>query len=271
MSVMSLKQHRTRIYRLIAGFYLSFPLASLPFFLFLLGIPLDRLPRILMHPFFWPLSMVAMITGLGLHEVRRWSWYLLHFTELYFVLLSAHFAFRYGQSPYPLVSFFVLVGFIWLGHRRLTQELRVPYFMPQIAWWESNPRYKTVLPAQVLREGGRTLDADILDLSLSGCFIKCKPEFQANEWIEIHCRLFSRDWKCRGTVVWNTFGAVTHPRGIGVKFGAMDRGTRRILRAATARLKRISELNRSGRYWMSSEEYERLSSKLNSPLPGGDA
>ncbi len=251
--------------------YLLFPITFLPVLAFLLDVPLPQVGRIALQPAFLVVSFIAVITGYALHEMKRWGWYLLQLTQVLVVLLSGFVSYRHSQSHYPLIAFLVLVFMVWFAHNWISREVRVPYFMPQIPWWESNPKFRTQIPAQVIRQGGRPLEADIMDLSLAGCFIKCKPEFQENELIEIRCQLFERDWKCRGVVVWNTFGAVTHPRGIGVKIGAMDRGTRRVLKAATIKLSGISKLNRTGRYWLSTEEYNNVLAKLRSPLPRGDA
>ncbi len=270
VSAGSLKEHRTRVYRWLALFYLFFPLTFLPVVVFLIDVPMGKAALLALQTSFLAVSALAVITGYGLYEVRRWAWYLLHLTEVLVLAVAANFTFRHGQSHYPVVAFLVVALLVWLGHRRISRELRVPYFMPQIAWWESNPRYKTQIPAQVVRNGGRTLEADIMDLSVAGAFIKCRPEFELNELIEIRTQLFGREWRTRGTVVWNTFGAVTHPRGIGVKFGALDRTARRVLKAATMRLQKIVELNRTGRYWLSSDEYNKVMAKLKAPLPRGE-
>jgi Tfp pilus assembly protein PilZ len=271
MSANSLKQHRSRMYVALTLAYLLFPITFLPVLMFLLDLPLSETARIGIHPAFLVVSFFAVITGYALHEMKRWGWYLLQFTQVLVVLLAGFLSYRYGQHHYPVIAFLVLVFVVWFAHNWISREVRVPYFMPQIPWWESNPKFKTQIPAQVIRQGGKVLEADIMDLSLAGCFIKCKPEFVENEMIEIRCQLFEREWKCRGVVVWNTYGAVTHPRGIGVKFGAMDRGARRVLKAATIRLSRISKLNRTGRYWLTTEEYNKLLAKLRAPLPRGDA
>ena len=112
----------------------------------------------------------------------------------------------------------------------------MPYFSPKIAWWESDPKFTIRIPAQVVNSSGRALEADILDLSRLGCFVKCRPDFSEDEVVKIRCRLFGREWTAGGVVVWKTFGAVTHPRGIGVKFGAMERPAARILKAAAVKL-----------------------------------
>ncbi|MBU6374711.1 MAG: PilZ domain-containing protein [Bdellovibrionales bacterium] len=270
MSSRNLKQHRTRIYRLISLFYLLFPISFLPVAVFLLDIPREQIANASTSRAYLSISFLAIFTGYGLWAMRRWAWYVLHLTQSMVVLLSLYLSHRFGQTNYPIVAFLVICVVAWLVYRRISRELRVPYFMPQIAWWESNPKFRTAIPAQVVRTGGKVLQADIMDLSLAGCFLKCKPEFQENETVEVQCRLFEREWKARGVVLWNTFGAVTHPRGIGVKFSGLDRGSRRVLKAATIKLSKISELNRTRRFLISTEDYNRALMKLKSPLPGGD-
>jgi len=271
MPASSLKQHRSRTYRALSLSYLLFPVVFLPVVVFLLDIPAGRVGEIARRPLFLVISLLAMLTGYGLLEVRRWGWYLLNPVQVLVVLLAGHLSIRYGSGHYPIIAFLVLTALAALAHRGISRELRVPYFMPKISWWESDPKFTIRIPAQVVNSSGRALEADILDLSRLGCFVKCRPDFSEGEVVEIRCRLFGREWTAGGVVVWKTFGAVTHPRGIGVKFGAMERPAARILKAAAVKLARISKLNSTGRYWLSSEEYASALAKLRAPLPGRDS
>ncbi|NDD90674.1 hypothetical protein EBZ37_01095 [bacterium] len=174
----SLKQYRTRIYRAICLYYLFFPLTFLPVAIFLFDIPRGQILEAAGSRAYLWVSFFACLTGYGLYAMRRWSWYVLHLTQTLVVLLALYLSHRFGQTNYPIVAPVLVTFLAWLVYRILSRELRVPYFMPQIAWWESNPKYRTRIPAQITRVGGRVVEADIMDLSLAGAFLKCKPDFQ---------------------------------------------------------------------------------------------
>jgi hypothetical protein len=80
---------------------------------------------------------------------------------------------------------------------------------------------------------------------------------QQDETLDLRFTLFGEPIECRGIVVWRTQSAVTHPRGIGVKFVGVSKPTRRTLKAADQRLKKIALLYRSYRYLMNQEEFLR--------------
>jgi len=139
--------------------------------------------------------------------------------------------------------------------------------MPQISWWESNPKYQVRIPVRVEGQRGERLEGQILDLSHSGCFIKVRPEIPEQSQVTLECDLFGRTWRSSGVVVWQTFGAVTFPRGLGVKFSPMDRQSKRALKAATLRVRKLSLLYRRGRYFMGDEELQKAIDKLKAPIP----
>lgn len=262
-----MKKYRTKVYQLLAFFYLLFPASYLPGIVFLFDIPIEQGGAILAVPLYWVVSLFSIVVGYGLIQVRRWSWYLLRPVQFLILFLSALIAYRFSQTHYTWISFLVITLLIWLTDRRISRELRVPYFMPQIPWWESDRQFRTQIPSKVVRAAGKTLESEIIDLSLAGCFVKCKHEFYENETVEVHCELFGRQWVCKGIVVWVTFGAVTHPRGVGIKFGAMDRSTRRTLATSALKISKISRLNRRERYWLTAEAYQKKLEQLTAPLP----
>jgi hypothetical protein len=87
---------------------------------------------------------------------------------------------RYGHSNLVAVplSFTTLaiLGALYV----LKTELRVPYFSPKIAWWESDPRYKISVPAE-MTSPDHSYRGDIMDVSASGCFIKTKDPLKASK------------------------------------------------------------------------------------------
>ncbi|MFN7684192.1 MAG: PilZ domain-containing protein [Oligoflexia bacterium] len=262
-----MKVHLSRLYQTLVLFYLAFPITFLLVTALLYEIPGSELTKILLQPSFYLLSLGAMITGFGLWEVRRWGWYAMRFMSLAMIYYSVVLLVHYGQTDSPGLALFVGVLMVWVLDKRISSELRVPYFMPQISWWESNPRYQIRIPVRVLGHGGEVLEGQILDVSLAGCFIKIRPEFTEQSPVTLECQLFGRPWRAEGAVVWRTYGAVTFPRGIGVKFSPMERSTRRALSAATLRVRKLALLYRRGRFLLGDDELKKAIEKLKSPIP----
>ena len=95
----------------------------------------------------------------------------------------------------------------------------VPYFLPKIRWWESDPRNKLLIPAKVrLSSDALIQESDILDISLMGCFVRTRETVPENERVQIEFSVFGHDFVCSGIVVWRAESTVTHPKGLGIKF-----------------------------------------------------
>jgi PilZ domain len=257
-----LKSHLSRLYRLTLLFYLGFPVTYLGTLALLYNIPGADLTKILLQPSYYLLSLAGVVTGWGLMDARRWSWYAMRFLNLAMIYFSVVMLVHYGQTNHSVAAFFISVVLVWLLDRSISSELRVPYFMPQISWWESDPRFQIRIPVKVTGQRGEILEGQILDLSHMGCFIKIRPEIPEQNLVSLECELFGRPWSSQGTVVWQTFGAVTFPRGLGVKFSTMDRQQKRALKAATLRVRKLSLLYRRGRYLMTDEELKKAIEKL---------
>jgi Tfp pilus assembly protein PilZ len=143
----------------------------------------------------------------------------------------------------------------------------VPYFFPNIRWWESDPRYRLSVPATLERTDMPFLAGDILDLSMGGCFMKLRSDLKQDEKVSICFTIFHVTVRCEGTIVWRTQSTVTHPKGVGVKFMELDRDQRRALKIITRRLKRISDFYKRSRYLLNQEEFVRRLQELeNTPV-----
>lgn len=264
-----MKQHLSKIYQLLVLFYLGFPVTFLGLVAILYTIPGSDLTKILLQPSYYLLSVLGVVTGWALREAKRWGWYAMRALHLAMLYGSAFLLVHYGQTNHSVAAFFVSALVTWLLDRAISSELRVPHFMPQISWWESNPRYQIRIPVKVIGQRGEQLEGQIMDLSMTGCFIKMRPEIPEQSQVRVECSLFDRQFTASGVVTWQTFGAVTFPRGLGIKFTLLDRGMRRVLRAATLRLRKLAILYRRGRFLMTDEEVHEAIEKLKSPLPPG--
>jgi Tfp pilus assembly protein PilZ len=224
--------------------FLAYTLWSFPLsYIMLLGafynLPLSRMMSILFSFYYIAHSVLAVFTGFALYRMRPYAWHFYVFHS--FAMLVAQFvvAYRYGENhvveiPLVFVSL-VILGLLLF----LKKELRVPYFSPKIAWWESDPRYKISVPAQMTCSD-HFYQGDIMDISSSGCFIKTKDPLKVDQAIQIKFALFDHKFDCHGKVVWRTESGVTHPKGVGVRFTTLDKQVQTDLRETVRKLKSLS-------------------------------
>lgn len=257
-----MKEHTSKFLKAIAYLYLAFPVTYLGYAMILFNISSERSMKIFFSFSYWALAATGMIVGYGFKEMTRWAWNIFLINCLFVAYANALIAVRYSESTHPFLSFIVSIGLLVALMFRLGKEIRVPYFLPRIRWWEMNPRYKLVVPVKVERTGSG-LEAEILDISLGGCFIKTRLDMNQNERIRTRFSLFGEELEIGGTVVWRSQSSVTHPKGVGVKFDLLDKTQKRVMRAATQHLKKISTVQNL-RNKISVEEFNLRMAKLKS-------
>jgi hypothetical protein len=233
------KEHTSKFLKAVAYLYLAFPITYLGYAMVLFNISPERSMKIFFSFSYWALCGFGIAVGYGFKEMTRWSWNLFFFSSLLVAYTNALIAIRYSESTNPFLSFVVSIGLLVALTMRVGKEVRVPYFLPRIRWWEMNPRYKLVVPVKVERIGSG-FEAEILDLSIGGCFIKTRNEMNQNERIISRFVIFGESVEIGGTVVWRSQSSVTHPKGVGVKFDRLELTQKRVMRAAMIHLKRIS-------------------------------
>jgi len=254
------KEHTSRFLRATAYVYLAFPVTYLVYVSLLFNLSADRSTRIFFSFSYWALSLTGIAVGYGFKEMTRWGWNIFLLNSLFVAYSNALIGIRYSESNNRLLAFLVSIFLLGVLIFRLGREIRVPYFLPKIRWWETNPRYKLVVPVKVERaESG--FEGEILDLSMGGCFIKSRNELNQNERILSRFELFGETLEIGGTVVWRSQSSVTHPKGVGVKFDVLDKVQRKIMKAATLHLKRISAVQ-GARNRMSPEEFNRKMTEM---------
>jgi hypothetical protein len=233
------KEHTSKFLRAIAYLYLAFPVTYLVYAALLFNLSPARTSRIFFSFSYWALAATGIAVGYGLREMTRWGWHVFLLNALFVGYANALIAIRYSESNNPFLAFLVSILLLAGLVVRLGKEVRVPYFLPRIRWWETNPRYKLVVPVKVERQGSG-FAGEILDLSMGGCFIKSRNDLTQNERILVRFEVFGEALEIGGTVVWRSQSSVTHPKGVGVKFDALDLLQGKILKATTLHLKKIS-------------------------------
>jgi hypothetical protein len=254
------KEHTSKFLKIVAYVYLAFPVTYLGYATVLFNITPERASRIFFSFSYWLLSITGICVGYGFREMTRWAWSVFLVNALFVAYANALIAMRYSEATSPLLAFLVsimlLIGLIV----RLGNEIRVPYFLPRIRWWETNPRYKLVVPVKVERSHSG-FEGEILDISMGGCFIKTRTDANQNERILSRFELFGEFLEIGGTIVWRSQSSVTHPKGVGVKFDVLDKTQRKVMKAATQHLKKISAVQ-NARNKFSAEEFNQRMTKL---------
>jgi hypothetical protein len=251
-----MKRYASGTLKVLGIGYMAFPASYLLCTAILFQMPLSQVGRLLLSPWYYVFSLLGIITGFGLWGLHRWAWYLLlalHFLALYSnAILLAEFS----KSQDKLAAYSAATLMIALLTFRIDREIRVPYLLPRIRWWESDPRHRLSLSASVQGlQGTGALPAECLDLAWAGCFLKTRHDFKADETVLVTIQAYGLKLQCAGAVVWRTQSGVTVPRGIGVKFVPIPKEQKRVFRAVLTQIRRINRHYRSSRYLLSQEEY----------------
>ncbi len=217
----------------------SFPLTYIP----LLGVFYNLSPHFMFSIFFSLYnvthSAIAISTAFALYRMKPYAWHFYVFHSLLMLAEQFWVGLGYGQSNFVAVPLAFSSIFILAVLYILKLELRVPYFSPKIAWWESDPRYKISVPAQMACTD-HFYRGDIMDISASGCFIKTKDPMKVDQVVQIKFSLFDHKFECNGRVVWRTESGVTHPKGVGVRFLGLEKSVHADLRDTVKKLKTLS-------------------------------
>ena len=223
---------------------------------FLFEIPARRCLGLVFSPFYILLSVLSVITAIAMREVKYWAWHL--FLGLNLLLVYENLMLmQYGESINWAPAYLFSVFLLFLLSYRISRELRVPWVLPRIRWWESDPRHKLQLPAQILRtkEESEPIRCDILDLDSGGCFARTRAHFDSDERVQVRFHAFGLDISVSGFIVLKADTAVTHPAGVGIKFAPPSKGMRKRLKSVYDRVGALHRLYQTGRYIMNPEDY----------------
>lgn len=265
-----MKRHFSKTYKVVSILYLGYLGVFFSIGLLVFDIPIQGIVRLLLSPVFY-FTLAAMIfSGLALWEGKRWAFYLVVPANLLLLYFHAIVTLEYSASNHKALGFFIVVCLQALSIIRVYSELRVPYYSPKIRWWESNPRYRLNVPVTVKGVGDGEVKAEILDISMGGCFVKLRGDVSIDSTLLLEFELFGNPLRCEGVVVWKTLSTVTHPRGMGIKFQELNRQQKRLLKYAMRRLKRIAVFYGRNRYLMNQDEFQKRYEDLEKGGSGQD-
>lgn len=211
-----------------------------PVFYFFLSILLFSLQArglfsVLLSPVFYLTSIFWVVTGVGLRRMNKWTWGTFLIAQALTMYLNIVNLISYSDSEAKGFSFLVILLVQSYIQVVISRHLRVPYLFPKIKWWESGLAAIQNIPAEVFHVSSitGTSTGQILDIGPTGSFIKTPYEFEAFEKIKVRIQAYQQEVDLPGVVVWRAESTVTHPRGIGVEFGTLDRIKKRKLRVIT--------------------------------------
>ncbi|HEY8280561.1 MAG TPA: PilZ domain-containing protein [Bdellovibrionota bacterium] len=228
-----------RVINLLAYVLWSFPFTYILLMGTFYNLDLEQMATLFFSFYNLGHSAFAVFTGFALYRMRPYAWHLYVFHSMLMLWEQFYVGLRYSHSNFvvaPLAfTTMAILGALWV----LKIEVRVPYFSPKIAWWESDPRYKISVPSQMTCSD-HFYRGDIMDISASGCFIKTKDPLKVDQLIQIKFSLFDHKFECNGRVVWRTESGVTHPKGVGVRFVGLEKSVHIDLRNTVKKLRSLS-------------------------------
>ncbi len=234
----------SRKVRMIAAVLCSFPLTFILYGILVLGFNTEGLIRVLLSPLYWLIAVLAVYAGVSMLWHLWYAWHLYVFVNIlinYFIAIML----LVGSVSSSRTGVFIISTLLQLlALSVVTREFRVPYFLPRIRWWETDLRRKLSIHVRILRdtqEHPLWIEGEILDISPKGCFIKTHVNFLPQETLQLEFSLFEKSIECQGEVITRASSAVTHPKGIGVRFLELDREANQHLKSASKQLKQLSK------------------------------
>ncbi len=180
---------RPLIISIIVICYVLSPVSSI-----LLGSIINRIPIFGAHNIFTRLPItdililfVYPISAAAIYSIKKWGWYL--FLACSLILISYNI-FVYNLSPrYSFLILIVLnVILAIVAGIFFRKHIIAPYFNPRLRWWETEPRYKIEIHAEII-SGKNALTGEILDISNSGFFMSLDQDLTVG-------RIYNFNLKC---------------------------------------------------------------------------
>ncbi|MCK4804314.1 MAG: PilZ domain-containing protein [Spirochaetes bacterium] len=180
---------RPLIISIIVICYVLSPVSSI-----LLGSIINRIPLFGAHNIFTRLPItdililfVYPISAAAIYSIKKWGWYL--FLACSLILISYNIFVYYLSPRYSFLILIVLnVILAIVAGIFFRKHIIAPYFNPRLRWWETEPRYKIEIHADIIF-GKNVLTGEILDISNSGFFMSLDQDLTVG-------RVFKFNLKC---------------------------------------------------------------------------
>lgn len=180
-------------------------------------------------------TILTIPVSVGIFMVRPWG-YFAYLT--YSVALIGYFLFEYFTSPL-LHNYGLLlgaVGILGVVSILIQRHVTAPYFNPRMRWWERHSRYRVNLQAEFMIDGDAR-KAQLLDLSMSGCYAVVDSKVAPGDVVTVEIRLMDFKVRTLARVIWENR---EHPGSYGVMFTDLEKETRKELKKIIQYLAEIS-------------------------------
>lgn len=192
---------RPLIISIIVICYVLSPVSSI-----LLGSIINRIPLFGAHNIFTRLPItdililfVYPISAAAIYSIKKWGWYL--FLACSLILISYNI-FVYNLSPrYSFLILIVLnVILAIVAGIFFRKHIIAPYFNPRLRWWETEPRYKIEIHAEII-SGKNALNGEILDISNSGFFMSLDQDLTVGRIYKFNLKCLKCSVEANGKVM----------------------------------------------------------------------
>ncbi|MBK9294030.1 MAG: PilZ domain-containing protein [Oligoflexia bacterium] len=153
------------------------------------------------------------VVAYGIWKVAKWGYYLFMVFSFFIVAHNFYILVAHRQYSSYVVLLFQVTTFSVIGFF-LQKHITAPYFNPKLRWWESSPRFKTLIAASV-QYLQKVYDAEVLDISKGGCFVYCNKHLNLGDEVVVEFSYNGNLFRAAGDVVWLSERA---PSGFGIKF-----------------------------------------------------
>lgn len=167
---------------------------------------LNRIPLFGAHNIFTRLFItdililfVYPISAAAIYSIKKWGWYL--FLACSLILISYNI-FVYNLSPrYSLlILIFLNVILAIVAGVFFRKHIIAPYFNPRLRWWETEPRYKIDIHADII-SGKNILTGEILDISNSGFFMAFERDLTVGRVYKFNLKCLKHSVEVNGKVM----------------------------------------------------------------------
>lgn len=142
---------------------------------------------------------VYPIGAFALYSVKRWGWYLFLGCSLILIVYNiVAYLFNPRYNLFLLLLFNVLLALV--AGIFFRKHIIAPYFNPRLRWWETEPRFKIEIKAEIIMNSTK-LSGEILDISNSGCFIELDQYIKIGKIYNISIKCMHHFTEVKGKVM----------------------------------------------------------------------
>lgn len=122
----------------------------------------------------WLTIVLFPVVAFGIYQVSRWGYFLFLAFSAFLIMKTSYLYFQ-NPAPNGYVVLLVHLSIIGVVGFFLQKHIVAPYFNPNLRWWVRDERFRLNHVSQA-KYMDKYFDCEVLDMSLSGCFIQIKSQ-----------------------------------------------------------------------------------------------